>query len=134
MVATRRANALMDCPRFRLKAMIQIYHNPHCSKSREALVLLQAQGQPLEVIDYLQDPPDLWQLQDLRQRLGLPARELLRSGEDAYLTLGLDDPSLSEESLLAAIAAHPILLQRPIVVNDQRAVIARPPTLALTLL
>jgi arsenate reductase len=115
-------------------AMLQIYHNPHCSKSREALALLQAQGQQPEVIDYLREPPSLWQLQDLRQRLGLPARELLRSGEDAYAALGLDDPSLSEEALLAAIAAHPILLQRPIVVNEQRAVIARPPQLALTLL
>ena len=103
-----------------------IYHNPRCSKSREALALLQAKAQDPAVIDYLQTPLDLMQLQELRQLLGIPARELLRESEEAYASLGLDDPDLSEEALLAAIAAHPVLLQRPIVVNGQRAVIARP--------
>lgn len=118
----------------RLRTMsVRIYHNPRCSKSREALALLQAQGQTPEVIDYLQDPPDVEELQTLLQRLALPARELLRSGEDEYQALGLADPSLPEAALLAAIAAHPRLLQRPIVVNGERAVIARPPELLLGL-
>lgn len=114
--------------------MIQIYHNPRCSKSREALALLQARGIVVEVVEYLQTPLNLWQMQELRQRLGLPARELLRTGEEAYTALGLDDPDLSDEALLNAIVDQPILLQRPIVVNGQRAVIARPPELALTVL
>lgn len=114
--------------------MIQIYHNPRCSKSREALALLQARGIVPEVVEYLQTPLNLGQMQELRQLLGLPARELLRTGEEAYTALGLDDPDLSEEALLGAIVAQPILLQRPIVVNGRRAVIARPPKLALTIL
>ncbi|HEX2011495.1 MAG TPA: arsenate reductase (glutaredoxin) [Roseateles sp.] len=112
---------------------VRIYHNPRCSKSREALALLQAQGLAPEVIDYLQTPPDLEELQTLLQRLALPARELLRSGEDEYQALGLADPGLPEAALLAAVAAHPRLLQRPIVVNGERAVIARPPELLLGL-
>jgi arsenate reductase (glutaredoxin) len=126
----------MDSPRFYTAAMtIQIYHNPRCSKSREALALLQQQpGISVEIIDYLQTPPSPAQLGALLALLQLPARELLRSGEEAFQALGLDDPGLSEDALLAAIAAQPQLLQRPIVVNGPRAVIARPPELALTVL
>jgi arsenate reductase (glutaredoxin) len=114
--------------------VVRIFHNPRCSKSREALALLQAQGLSPEVIDYLKTPPSLAELQDLLTLLDQPARELLRSGEEAYRALRLDDAGLSEQTLLEAIAAHPQLLQRPIVVNGQRALIARPPELALRLL
>lgn len=107
----------------------RIYHNPRCSKSREALALLQAQGQAPEVIEYLRTPLDLGELRTLLRQLGLPARALLRSGEEAYQALGLDDPALSEEALLQAIVAQPLLLQRPIVVHNERALIARPPEL-----
>ena|SRR6218665_2680610 len=113
---------------------LTIYHNPRCSKSREALALLQARGLTPAVIDYQQSPPGLAQLQVLRQRLGMPARAMVRSGEAPYEALGLADPTLGDDALLAAIAAHPILLQRPIVVNGERALIARPPELALQLL
>lgn len=113
---------------------LSLFHNPACSKSREALALLQARGLDPEVIDYLQAPPSLAQLQQLRARLGLPARELLRSSEDAFAQLGLDNPLLTEDDLLAAIVAHPILLQRPIVVSGERALIARPPALLLEFL
>jgi arsenate reductase (glutaredoxin) len=112
----------------------RIYHNPRCSKSREALALLQAQGLTPEVIEYLKTPPSLAELQALLRRLDLPARELLRTGEDEYQALGLGDPGLSEQALLGAITAHPKLLQRPIVVYGERAVIARPAELALKLL
>lgn len=108
-----------------------IYHNPRCSKSREALALLQARGLNPLVIEYLKTPPDVAELQGLVALLGLPARELLRSSEDEYQRLALANPSLGELDLLAAIAAHPILLQRPIVVQDRRALIARPPELLL---
>lgn len=113
---------------------LSIFHNPACSKSRDALALLQSRGlQPL-VIDYQQTPPSIAQLRELLALLKLPARELMRSGEEAYARLGLDNPALGEGDLLAAIAAHPILLQRPIVVNGQRALIARPPELLLEFL
>jgi arsenate reductase (glutaredoxin) len=114
--------------------VVRIFHNPRCSKSREALALLQAQGMAPEVIDYLKTPPSLAELQALLTLLDLPARELLRTGEDEYQALGLGDPGLSEQDLLRAIAAHPRLLQRPIVVYGQRALVARPPELALRLL
>jgi len=108
---------------------LQIYHNPHCSKSREALALLIERGLRPEVIEYLNTPPSLVDLQILQQRLGLPARDMLRNGEDDFTQLGL-----TETALLEAIAQQPKLLQRPIVVNGTRAVIARPPELALTVL
>ncbi|QPF72948.1 arsenate reductase (glutaredoxin) [Roseateles sp. DAIF2] len=114
--------------------LIRIFHNPRCSKSREALALLQARGLDPEVVDYLQNPPQPGELRSLLAQLGLPARELLRSGEEEYASLGLADASLSDEAVLQAIAAHPKLLQRPIVVHGERAVIARPPELLLQLL
>lgn len=114
--------------------MIRILHNPHCSKSREALALLSKQAASLDVVEYLKTPLSLLELGALREQLGVPARAMLREGEEAYRTLGLADTALADDALLAAIAAHPILLQRPIVVNGSRAVIARPPELALTVL
>lgn len=110
---------------------MEIYHNPHCSKSRQALALLQQRGLTPTIIEYLIQPPDLPALQALTKRLDLHARELLRTSEDDYHALRLDDPSLGEDELLAAIVAHPWLLQRPIVVDGARAVIARPPELLL---
>jgi len=108
---------------------IQIFHNPRCSKSREALAFLAAAHPDLDVIDYLKTPPDLRTLQALQAKLGLPAREMLRSNEDEFSALGLDAPGLSDAALLSALAAHPKLLQRPLVVQGERALIARPPEL-----
>ncbi|MDT9000470.1 arsenate reductase (glutaredoxin) [Paucibacter sp. APW11] len=112
---------------------VRIFHNPRCSKSREALALLEARGVAAEVIEYLSTPPSLGELQALLALLKRPARELLRSGEDEYTALNLADPGLSDVQLLSAITAHPRLLQRPIVVRGQRAVIARPPELLQSL-
>ncbi len=113
---------------------LSIFHNPRCSKSREALALLQQRGLEPTVIEYLKTAPSVEALTQLLGQLGLPARALLRTGEDAYQSLGLADESLSDAQLLQAIADAPILLQRPIVVHQGRAVIARPPELALMLL
>ncbi|MBU6491794.1 arsenate reductase (glutaredoxin) [Pandoraea sp.] len=111
--------------------MITIYHNPRCSKSRGACDLLAqsaaASGETVQVIEYLKTPPTLAQLQVLQKQLGVSAREMLREGETEYQALGLDDPSLDDTTLLRAVAEHPKLLQRPIVVRGERAVIARPP-------
>lgn len=111
-----------------------LYHNTRCSKSRGALELLQSRGIEPEVVYYLETPPSPAQLRELLRMLGLPARELLRKGEDEYRTLGLDDPSLSEDALIEAMAEHPKLIERPVFVNHGRAVIARPPERVLELL
>ena len=104
---------------------MKIFHNPRCSKSREALALLQEAGLAPEVVEYLKTPPDLGTLKALVRQLGLPVRELLRSGEALYTELGLADAG--DEQLLDALLHHPQLLQRPIVVRGEQALIARPP-------
>lgn len=114
--------------------MITIYHNPRCSKSRQALELLEAHGAVPTVVRYLETPPDTATLRSLLAALGLPARALLRSGEDEYRELGLDNPALDEDALIAAMAAHPRLIERPLVVKGKRAVIGRPPEKVLELL
>lgn len=106
---------------------IVIYHNPRCSKSRQTLALIRDRGVEPEVVEYLKTPLDGEALRDLLDVLGMSARDLLRSGEAAYRELGLADPDTPEDDLIAAIAAHPILMQRPIVRRGGRAVMGRPP-------
>lgn len=113
---------------------IRLYHNPRCSKSRGALELLNDRGIQPRVIAYLDTPPSVAELRDLLRLLALPARALLRTGEDEYAALGLADASLSDNALIAAMAAHPRLIERPIFVHNGRAVIGRPPEQVLTLL
>jgi len=103
-----------------------IYHNPRCSKSRAALAWLQAHGVEPQVVEYLNEPLTVQALEELLARLGLGAREILRESEDEFAALGLADPMKSSKDLIAAIIAHPVLLQRPIVTSSNRAVIARP--------
>lgn len=109
--------------------MLKIYHNPRCSKSREALAIVEeharASGASLQVIEYLETPPSRVQLQELQAMLECPVSEMVRNGEDEYVTLGL--AQADEEALLDALASHPKLLQRPIVVNGKKAIIGRPP-------
>lgn len=114
--------------------MIRIYHNSRCSKSRSALALLEQHGEPFEVIHYLETPPSASELKTLLSQLGIHARQLLRTGEDAYRELQLDDASLSEEALIAAMVNHPRLIERPIVVANGKAVIGRPPERVLEVL
>ncbi len=113
---------------------ITIYHNPRCSKSRQTLALLKEQEVPYNEIRYLDDPPDPQTLRDLVKKLGIPARELLRSNEKEYRELGLADPSVDEQQLLEAMSEHPRLIQRPIVVRGDKAVLGRPPENVLNLL
>jgi arsenate reductase (glutaredoxin) len=113
---------------------LTLYHNPRCSKSRGALELLEARGLNPTIIRYLETPPDAAQLRDLLKKLGIGARELLRTGEDDYKTLNLADPSLSDEQLIAAMAAHPKLIERPILVAGDKAAIGRPPESVLEIL
>jgi len=111
-----------------------LLHNPRCSKSRAALALLQARGTEVDVVRYLETPLDPAALRVLIRRLDIPARGLLRAGEDAYRDLGLADASLDDEALVAAMAAHPQLIERPILVRGERAVIGRPTERLLELL
>jgi len=113
---------------------ILLYHNPRCSKSRAALELLESRGLDVEVVRYLETPLDAATLRQLLARLGLDARQLLRSGEDEYRALGLADPALGEEQLIAAMVTHPRLIERPIAVRGDRAVIGRPPERVLEIL
>lgn len=112
----------------------RLYHNPRCSKSRGALELLRGNGVEPQIVPYLDEPPSEAQLRELLGMLGIPARELLRKGEDEYKALGLDDPDIGEDAIIAAMAAHPRLIERPVFVKDGRAVIGRPPELVLGLL
>ncbi len=113
---------------------LTLYHNPRCTKSRGALELLQARGLSPDVVLYLETPPDAAQLRELLGKLGISARQLLRTGEDDYKQLNLADASLSDEQLIAAMAAHPKLIERPILVVGDKAVIGRPPENVLELL
>ena len=110
-----------------------IYHNPRCSKSRQALGILRENAEEPDVVEYLKEPLGQSELGALLQRLKVPAHNLLRTKEDEYTELGLS-PDTSEEDILTAISHHPILLVRPIVVKGRRAIIARPPELVEDLL
>lgn len=115
---------------------VTFYHNPRCSKSREALALTEAFSAAhdiqVDVIDYQKTPLNLAQLKQLQRQLGLPATEMARTGDDAFVALKLD--TTDDEALLQAVAAHPALLQRPIAVYDGRAAIGRPPERVAALL
>lgn len=111
-----------------------LYHNPNCSKSRAALELLQSRHIEPNIVHYLDVPPTAAELHALLAKLGLPARELMRKGEDAYTNLGLDNPELTEEQLVDAMVREPRLIERPVLADDSRAVIGRPTEKLLELL
>jgi len=110
-----------------------LYHNPRCSKSRQTLALLQEKGIAPRVVEYLKTPPDAATLAELIGKLGIPAKALLRKGEDAYKELGLKDVD-DEGALIAAMVAHPVLIERPILVHGAKAAIGRPPEAVLDIL
>ena len=114
--------------------MIRLYHNPRCSKSREALKLLQDAGADVETVDYLKTPPSAEELDRLLTLLKLEPRELMRQKEDEYQALHLDDVTLERRHLIAIMVEHPRLIERPIAVQGDQAVIGRPPERVLTLL
>ena len=111
-----------------------LYHNPRCSKSRGALELLQERGIEPQVVRYLDTPPNAATLRTLVRKLGIRPRELLRTGEEEYRSLGLADESVGDDAIIEAMAAHPRLIERPILMRDERAVIGRPPERVLELL
>ena len=111
-----------------------IYHNPRCSKSRQTLALLRERGLEPEIVLYLETPPSVTRIEEILDMLGVPARGLMREKEAPYRELGLDDPALTRANLVAAMAAHPILIEHPVVVSGPRAAIGRLPGRALEIL
>ncbi len=104
---------------------VKIWHNPRCSKSRNALVLLEEEGVEAEIVKYLDTPPSKEELVEMLKMLGLGARELMRTKEAIYKELGLKDVN-DEDALIEAMVANPKLIERPIVIKDGKAVIGRP--------
>lgn len=104
---------------------IQIWHNPKCSKSRNAMTLLEEKGINADIVKYLESTPTKEQLTEVLKKLNMSARELLRTGEDVYKELNLKDES-DEEKLINIMVENPILIERPIIIKGDIAVIARP--------
>lgn len=112
--------------------VVRVYHNPRCGKSRSACKLLEEKGLSPEIVEYLKNPPSRAELADLLLKLGMPAEALVRKGEEVFKST-YKGRSLSADEWLDALAAHPILIERPIVVRGSRAVVGRPPEKVLEL-
>lgn len=113
---------------------VTIYHNPDCGTSRNALAMIRNAGIEPTVIEYLKTPPDRQELKDIIGRAGLTVREAIREKGTPYAELGLDDMSLTDEQLLDAMEAHPILINRPFVVTDLGVRLSRPSEVVLDIL
>jgi arsenate reductase len=113
---------------------VTIYHNPACGTSRNTLAMIRHAGIEPEIVEYVQHPPSRALLADLIARAGLTPREVLRKKGDLYAELGLGDPSLSDDQLLDAMVAHPILIERPLVVSPLGVRLCRPSEVVLDLL
>ena len=113
---------------------VTIWHNPRCAKSRETLALLQARDIDLRIIEYLNTPPDIAEIDRALALLCLEPREIMRTGEDVYRQQHLDAPGCTRAQLIAALHAHPILIQRPVVFANGKARIGRPPETVLEIL
>lgn len=109
----------------------KIYHNPRCSKSRQALALLRDKGIEPEIVEYLKTPPSAAELKRILGLLAMAPRELMRKGEPAYEDGGLGDAARSDDELIAAMVAEPILIERPIVLAGGKARLGRPPETVL---
>lgn len=118
----------------KMMTMPTLYHNPRCSKSREALQLLETKGCKPNIRLYLENPPTTKELKELLGQLGIGARELLRKSEDVYKELNLANAGLSDSALIKAMVANPKLIERPIFIHNDKAVVGRPPENVLTIL
>ena len=109
-----------------MDANVTIWHNPRCGKSREALKLLEAEGIEPEIVRYLDAAPSETEIREVLKMLGVGARDLMRTKEALYQELGLKDVT-DENALITAMAEHPKLIERPVVITNGKAVIGRPP-------
>jgi arsenate reductase (glutaredoxin) len=110
------------------------YHNPRCGKSRQTLELLRQKGIEPEIIEYLKTPPTAEELDDILKKLGMEPRELMRKKESEYKANALDNPSLDRMALINTMIANPILIERPIVLANEKAALGRPPENVLSIL
>lgn len=113
---------------------ITIFHNHRCSNSRGALQILRDRGIEPNIVDYIATPLTVPELSELVAHIGVPVRDLLRTKEALYQELGLDNPAVSDAQIILAVAEHPVLLNRPIVVTPKGAKLCRPPETVLELL
>ena len=113
---------------------VTIYHNPRCSKSRKALELIEKKGMKSNIVLYLKAPPDKDELERILRTLGMEPRDLMRKKERIYRENHLDNPALSRSELIDAMIKHPILIERPIVLANDQAVLGRPPENVLKIL
>ena len=113
---------------------VTIYHNPKCSKSRQTLELLGAKGITPTIIEYIKIPPTVKKLKEILSQLGIAPRDLMRKKEDIYKELELGILSLSDKDLIDLMIEHPILIERPIVIANGKAVLGRPPEQVLDIL
>jgi arsenate reductase len=111
---------------------VTIYHNPRCGKSRQTLALLEKRGIAPRIVEYLKTPPDAATLKRLMKQLGLKPAQLVRKKEAADAKI--DAAKLSDDALIAAMVKHPIVIERPIVVNGDKAALGRPPEAVLKIL
>lgn len=111
---------------------LKIYHNPRCSKSRAALALLADRGLSPQVVEYLKTPPTQTEMRAILEMLGMRARDIVRKAEAA--AAGIDPGALTEDALVAAMAEHPEIIERPLVVNGTKAALGRPPERVLDIL
>ncbi len=115
-------------------SQVTIYHNPQCGTSRNTLAMIRNAGIEPEVIEYLKTPPSRQTLKAIAEATGAPLRDLIRSKEPQYKELGLDDPAKPDEQLLDAMLAHPVLINRPIVITAVGTRLCRPSELVLDIL
>ena len=113
---------------------VKIYHNPRCTKSRQTLQLLREKGIEPEIVEYLKTPPTAPELSELLTKLNMEPRDLMRKHESEYKSHGLDDMALDRQTLIEAMVKYPILIERPLVVVNGKAVIGRPPENILAVL
>lgn len=111
-----------------------IYHNPRCSKSRATLALLESRHMDTQIIKYLDTPPSPQTLRKITEMLGVSPRDILRIGEQEYKDFGMDNPDLTDEQLLQLMSANPKVIERPIVIYKNQAVVGRPPENVLDLI
>ena len=113
---------------------VTIYHNPRCSKSRQTLKLLEDHGIEPVVVEYLDAPPSADELTEILLKLEVEPRDIMRKNESVYKEYELADASLTDDALIAAMVGQPVLIERPIVVNGDKAAIGRPPSAVLEIL
>ena len=113
---------------------VRIFHNPRCSKCRLTMDILNEKGVETTVVEYLKSPPDTAELEQILDLLGLEPRDLMRKHEAPYRDNNLDNPELDREQLIQAMIDNPILIERPIIINGNRATIGRPPEKVLDIL